>query len=104
MKKKWIALMIMVASLCFTCACGGGEEETSSDVGSQVTASESMTDETSSKVEASSESETNTASSEQESASSEESSKEESSSEEESGVNGGSMAGDNDLDWNTPQN
>lgn len=98
MKKKWIALMIMVASLCFTCACGGGDEETSSDVGSQVTASESMTDETSSKVEASSESETNTASSEQESASSE------ASSEEESGVNGGSMAGDNDLDWNTPQN
>ncbi len=41
MKKKWIALMIIIASLCFACACGGNGDGTSSSAGSQETSSES---------------------------------------------------------------
>ena len=90
MKKKWIALMIMVASLCFACACGGNKDNSSNNSGSQDVSSESSID---------SESDS-TSSSEGESASDENSSSDEN----ESGINGGSMEGDNDLDWNNPQN
>ena len=70
MKKKWIALIIMVASLCFACACGENKDNSSNNSGSQDVASDENS----------------------------------SSNENESGVNGGSMEGDNDLDWNNPQN
>ena len=90
MKKKWIALIIMVASLCFACACGENKDNSSNNSGSQDVSSESSID---------SESDS-TSSTEDESASDENSSFDEN----ESGINGGSMEGDNDLDWNNPQN
>ena len=64
MKKKWIALIIMVASLCFACACDTNKDNSSNNSANQDV----------------------------------------SSNENESGINGGSMEGDNDLDWNNPQN
>ena len=90
MKKKWIALMIMVASLCFACACDINKDNSSNNSGSQDVSSESIIDNESD----------STSSTEKESASDENSS----SNENESGINGGSMEGDNDLDWNNPQN
>ena len=90
MKKKWIALIIMVASLCFACACDINKDNSSNNSGSQDVSSESSID---------SESDS-TSSTEDESASDENSSFDEN----ESGINGGSMEGDNDLDWNNPQN
>ena len=65
MKKKWIALIIMVASLCFACACGENKDNSSNNSGGQDVSSPN---------------------------------------ENESGINGGSMEGDNDLDWNNSQN
>ena len=90
MKRKWIALIIMVASLCFACACGENKDNSSNNSGSQDVSSESIIDNESD----------STSSTEEESASDENSS----SNKNESGINGGSMEGDNDLDWNNPQN
>ncbi len=88
MKKKWIALIIMVTSLCFACACSllGNDNGTSSETSSQGISSESTTG---------GESSSNTTPPEESSSGEPEV---------ESGVNGGYMKGDNDLDWNNPEN
>ena len=83
MKKKWIALLIMVMATCFACSCGGTQSNSSSNDGSQEYSSVQSNDKENTSSEDGGTSETP-----------------DNSSEEESGVNGGRLDGDNDLDWN----